>query len=125
MTGAIHDHGFPPHHSHNATAAAHTAGTSRLTTTRTQAHTAPAPVSITSNAQRKEECGKIRQGEKAVAAYGALSTAVAYWFTVLAARGARWAYVRMRVISVVVPAAFIVNGPRLRAAFSKARPTRS
>ncbi|WP_228004250.1 hypothetical protein [Amycolatopsis sp. YIM 10] len=79
------------------------------------------------------------------------SAAVAHWFTVLAARGARWAYVRMRIISVVVPiaiigidsipgalplwfaamqiagavtlvpAAFIVNGPRLRAAFPKSQ----
>ncbi|MCP2168826.1 hypothetical protein LX83_005704 [Goodfellowiella coeruleoviolacea] len=35
------------------------------------------------------------------------SAAAAYWFTVLAARGARWAYVRVRIISVVVPIAII------------------
>lgn len=79
------------------------------------------------------------------------SAAVTYWFTVLAARGARWAYVRVRVISVVVPvaivavdsipgalppwfaaaqiagalalvpAAFLLNGRPLRAAFSRSR----
>ncbi|GAA3597747.1 hypothetical protein GCM10022419_096340 [Nonomuraea rosea] len=79
------------------------------------------------------------------------SAVVTYWLTVRAARGARWAYVRVRVISVVVPiaivaidaipgalpawfvamqlagalalvpAAFVVNGARLRAAFSTAR----
>lgn len=71
---------------------------------------------------------------------------VAYWLTVMAARGARWAYLRMRIISVVMPiaiiaidtvpgvlpmwfvlmqaacalaigaAAFIINGPTLRSA---------
>jgi hypothetical protein len=75
------------------------------------------------------------------------SAAVTYWLTVLAARGARGAYLRVRVISIVMPlaivgvdlipgattawfamlqatcalaiaaAAFIVNGSRLRAAF--------
>ncbi|MGW5688379.1 hypothetical protein [Nonomuraea sp. NPDC003754] len=79
------------------------------------------------------------------------SAAVAYWLTVLAARGARWAYLRMRVITVIMPiaiiaidmipgmlpawfvmtqavcalpvaaAAFVVNGSRLRAAFPKTR----
>ncbi|MEU2787919.1 hypothetical protein [Streptomyces sp. NPDC007100] len=79
------------------------------------------------------------------------SAAVTYWLTVLAARGARWAYVRIRVISVVVPVAivvidtlpgvlpawfvamqiacalaigataFLLNGPGLRAAFPKSR----
>ncbi|WP_181019654.1 hypothetical protein [Nonomuraea typhae] len=79
------------------------------------------------------------------------SAAVTYWFTALAERGARWAYVRVRIMSVVVPiaivaidaipgalprwfvlmqvacavaigaAAFLVNGPRLRAAFPKSR----
>ncbi|WP_186382476.1 hypothetical protein [Amycolatopsis rhizosphaerae] len=33
--------------------------------------------------------------------------AVTYWLTVLASRGARWAYVRVRIISVVVPIAVI------------------
>ncbi|WAL66194.1 hypothetical protein ORV05_36060 [Amycolatopsis cynarae] len=77
------------------------------------------------------------------------SAAVTYWLTVLASRGARWAYVRVRIISVVVPiaiiaidsvpgalppwfvamqiagaltlvpAAFAVNRSDLRAAFSK------
>ncbi|MBM4794082.1 hypothetical protein HXP44_18910 [Streptomyces sioyaensis] len=79
------------------------------------------------------------------------SAAVAYWLTGRAARGARWAYLRMRIISLVVPpaiiaidvlpgtlpawfvllqatcalaigaAAFPLNGARLRAAFGKAR----
>ncbi|WP_066951300.1 hypothetical protein [Microtetraspora fusca] len=79
------------------------------------------------------------------------SAAVTYWLTVLASRGARWAYLRVRVISIVMPiaiigvdmipgicpawfammqaacalaiaaAAFIVNGSGLRAAFPKAR----
>ncbi|OMI33321.1 hypothetical protein [Streptomyces sparsogenes] len=79
------------------------------------------------------------------------SAVVAYWLTVVASRGARWAYIRVRVIAVVVPiaivaidsipgalplwfvvpqiagalalapAAFIVNRPELRAAFPKAR----
>ncbi|WP_030678607.1 hypothetical protein [Streptomyces rimosus] len=79
------------------------------------------------------------------------SAAVTYWLTVLAARGARWAYLRVRVISVVMPVvivaidlipgalpawfiamqavcalaigatAFIVNGSELRAAFPKGR----
>ncbi|WP_377272959.1 hypothetical protein [Peterkaempfera sp. SMS 1(5)a] len=80
-----------------------------------------------------------------------VSAAASYWLTGLAARGARWAYVRVRIISIVMPfviigidtipgllpawfivmqaicaaalaaAAFVVNGPRLRAAFPKAR----
>ncbi|MEU4232491.1 hypothetical protein AB0F17_50035 [Nonomuraea sp. NPDC026600] len=79
------------------------------------------------------------------------SAVVTYWLTVLASRGARWAYVRVRIISVIVPiaiiaidgipgalppwfvamqiagaltlvpAAFIVNRSELRAAFPKAR----
>jgi len=79
------------------------------------------------------------------------SAAVTYWLTVLAARGARWAFLRVRVISVLMPlvivgvdlipglcpawfalvqatcalavgaAAFVVNGPLLRAAFRQAR----
>jgi hypothetical protein len=80
------------------------------------------------------------------------SAAVAYWLTGLAAGGSRSAFLRVRVISVVVPiavvavdcsvpgalplwfvllqvagavalapAAFIVNRPRLRAAFAKTR----
>ena len=79
------------------------------------------------------------------------SAVVTYWLTVLAARGARWAYVRVRVISVVVPvaviavvsipgalppwfvgmqiagalalapAAFVANRSGLRAAFAKQR----
>ncbi|GAA3306128.1 hypothetical protein GCM10020219_002100 [Nonomuraea dietziae] len=57
------------------------------------------------------------------------SAAVTYWLTVVTARGARWAYVRVRIISIVIPfaiiaiaaVAFIVNGSSLRAAFSKAR----
>ncbi|MEU1792474.1 hypothetical protein ABZ553_42665 [Streptomyces sparsogenes] len=79
------------------------------------------------------------------------SAVVAYWLTVIASRGARWAYIRVRVIAVVVPiaivavdsipgalplwfvvlqiagalalapTAFIVNRPELRAAFPKAR----
>jgi hypothetical protein len=77
------------------------------------------------------------------------SAAVTYWLTVLASRGARGAYLRVRVISIVMPlaiigvdlipgvttvwfammqatcalaiaaAAFIVNGSRLRAAFPR------
>ncbi|MEU8682585.1 hypothetical protein [Streptomyces sp. NPDC048611] len=77
------------------------------------------------------------------------SAVVTYWLAVRASRGARWAYVRVRVISVVVPfviigidtvpgvlpawfvmmqaacalalgaSAFLVNGSRLRAAFPK------
>ncbi|TJZ57361.1 hypothetical protein FCH28_08020 [Streptomyces piniterrae] len=77
------------------------------------------------------------------------SAAVTYWLTVLASRGARWAYLRMRLISVIVPiaiiaidmipgalppwfvvmqvacalalgaSAFLVNGAGLRAAFAK------
>ncbi|MGW2813288.1 hypothetical protein [Streptomyces sp. NPDC001415] len=77
------------------------------------------------------------------------SAAVTHWLTVLAAHGKRWAYVRVRVISVVVPiaivavdmipgalpgwfvamqvgcalalgaTAFVVNGAGLRAAFAK------
>ncbi|SFJ11404.1 hypothetical protein [Amycolatopsis sacchari] len=35
------------------------------------------------------------------------SAAVTYWLTVLAGRGARWAYVRVRIIVVVVPIAVI------------------
>ncbi|MEV1171784.1 hypothetical protein [Nonomuraea sp. NPDC049784] len=79
------------------------------------------------------------------------SAAVSYWLTVLASRGARWAYLRVRIISIIMPpaiiaidmipgvlpawfvmiqatcalaigaAAFIINGSRLRAAFPKAR----
>ncbi|MER6144283.1 hypothetical protein ABT174_30290 [Streptomyces sparsogenes] len=79
------------------------------------------------------------------------SAVVTYWLTVVASRGARWAYIRVRVIAVVVPiavvaidsipgalplwfvvlqiagalalapTAFIVNRPELRAAFPKAR----
>jgi hypothetical protein len=79
------------------------------------------------------------------------SAVVTYWLTVLASRGARWAYVRVRIISVIVPiaiiaidsipgalppwfvvmqiagaltlfpAAFIVNRSELRAAFPKSR----
>ncbi|MEU7859579.1 hypothetical protein [Nonomuraea sp. NPDC049141] len=78
------------------------------------------------------------------------SAVVTYWLTVLASRGAQWAYVRVRIISVIVPiaivaidgipgalplwfvamqvagalalvpAAFIVNRSELRAAFPKA-----
>ncbi|MGV9382015.1 hypothetical protein ACWDRB_39820 [Nonomuraea sp. NPDC003707] len=35
------------------------------------------------------------------------SAAVTYWLTVLAARGARWAYLRVRVISIVMPVAIV------------------
>ncbi|MFG2226916.1 hypothetical protein [Streptomyces sp. NPDC048644] len=79
------------------------------------------------------------------------SAAVTYWLTVLAARGARWAYQRVRIISVVMPlaivavdlipgicpawfavaqatcalalaaTAFLVNGSILRAAFATSR----
>ncbi|MDW6061917.1 hypothetical protein SAZ11_32720 [Streptomyces sp. FXJ1.4098] len=79
------------------------------------------------------------------------SAVVTYWLAVVAARGARWAYIRVRIIAVVVPiaiiaidsipgalplwfvvlqiagalalapTAFIVNRPELRAAFPKAR----
>ncbi|MEU0569769.1 hypothetical protein ABZ297_30930 [Nonomuraea sp. NPDC005983] len=79
------------------------------------------------------------------------SAAVTYWLTVLASRGARWAYLRVRIISIIMPpaiiaidlipgilpawfvmmqaacalaiaaAAFIVNGSRLRAAFPRSR----
>ncbi|TNC26131.1 hypothetical protein [Amycolatopsis alkalitolerans] len=35
------------------------------------------------------------------------SAAVAYWLTLLAARGRRWAYVRVRIISIVVPVAIV------------------
>ncbi|MEU8782433.1 hypothetical protein [Streptomyces sp. NPDC048637] len=79
------------------------------------------------------------------------SAAVTYWLTVRAARGARWAYLRMRLISVTVPiaiiaidmipgalppwfvamqvacaltigaTAFLVNGSGLRAAFLRSR----
>ncbi|MGV9777759.1 hypothetical protein [Streptosporangium sp. NPDC003464] len=79
------------------------------------------------------------------------SAAVTYWLTVRASRGARWAYVRVRVISVIVPiaiiavdsipgalppwfvamqiagaltlvpAAFVVNRSQLRAAFPRSR----
>ncbi|MEW2434888.1 hypothetical protein AB0952_12005 [Streptomyces caniferus] len=78
------------------------------------------------------------------------SAAVTYWLTVLAARGVRWAFLRVRIISVVMPvaivgvdmipgvcpawfaleqalcavavaaAAFVVNGAGLRGAFPKA-----
>ncbi|UZJ32767.1 hypothetical protein [Streptomyces endophytica] len=77
------------------------------------------------------------------------SAAVIYWMTVLAARGTRWAYLRVRILSVLMPivivgidmipgicplwfaliqaasavplaaAAFLSNGPQLRAAFPK------
>ena len=77
------------------------------------------------------------------------SAAVTWWLTVVAARGARWAFVRVRIICVVVPVAIVaidiipgtlpawfvtlqvagalalvpaavaVNRSRLRAAFSK------
>ncbi|GAA0449492.1 hypothetical protein [Streptomyces olivaceiscleroticus] len=77
------------------------------------------------------------------------SAAVTYWLTVLAGRGARWAYLRVRIISIVMPpviiaidvlpgtlptwfvllqsacalavaaAAFPLNAARLRAAFPK------
>ncbi|MFG2290349.1 hypothetical protein ACGFOU_30255 [Streptomyces sp. NPDC048595] len=79
------------------------------------------------------------------------SAAVTYWLTVLAARGARWAYLRIRMITSIMPpviiaidtipgalpvwfivaqgacaialaaAAFIANGSALRAAFPKKR----
>ncbi|MGW1864972.1 hypothetical protein ACWCPS_05375 [Streptomyces mauvecolor] len=78
------------------------------------------------------------------------SAAVTYWLTVIAAQGKRWAYVRVRVVSVVVPiaivavdiigglpgwfvamqvvcaltigaTAFVVNGSDVRAAFPKQR----
>ncbi|MEU7433106.1 hypothetical protein AB0B07_20110 [Streptomyces sioyaensis] len=79
------------------------------------------------------------------------SAAVTYWLTARAARGARWAYLRMRIISLVMPvaiiaidvlpgtlptwfillqatcalaigaAAFPLNGAGLRAAFPKGR----
>ncbi|GAA4235300.1 hypothetical protein FHR32_006733 [Streptosporangium album] len=79
------------------------------------------------------------------------SAAVTYWLTVLASRGARGAYLRVRIISIIMPpaiiaidvipgtlpawfvmmqaacalaiaaAAFIINGYRLRAAFPKSR----
>ncbi|MFF8309511.1 hypothetical protein [Streptomyces lydicus] len=75
--------------------------------------------------------------------------AVVYWMTVLASRGTRWAYLRVRILSVVMPlaivtvdmipgvcplwfalaqatcalplaaVAFLSNGPGLRAAFPK------
>ncbi|MFD8542947.1 hypothetical protein [Streptomyces sp. NPDC059649] len=77
------------------------------------------------------------------------SAAVIYWMTVLAARGTRWAYLRVRILTVLMPiaiigvdmipgicppwfalsqaasalplaaAAFLSNGSRLRAAFPK------
>ncbi len=77
------------------------------------------------------------------------SAAVTYWLTVVAARGVRGAYLRVRVITIIMPvvivgvdlipgacppwfammqatcaiavaaAAFVVNGSRLRAAFPK------
>jgi hypothetical protein len=79
------------------------------------------------------------------------SAVVAYWLSVVASRGARWAYIRVRVICVgapvaivaidgipgalplwfvamqiagaitLVPAAFIVSRSQLRAAFPKSR----
>ncbi|MFE0381439.1 hypothetical protein ACFW1M_39090 [Streptomyces inhibens] len=79
------------------------------------------------------------------------SAAVTYWLTVRASRGARWAYLRVRLISVIVPiaivaidmipgalppwfvmmqvacaltigaTAFPLNGSGLRAAFPKSR----
>ncbi|MFI6469669.1 hypothetical protein ACIBL5_05295 [Streptomyces sp. NPDC050516] len=78
------------------------------------------------------------------------SAAVTYWLTGVAAQGKRWAYVRVRVVSVVVPiaivavdvigglpgwfvamqvvcaltigaTAFVVNGSEVRAAFPKER----
>jgi hypothetical protein len=78
------------------------------------------------------------------------SAAVMYWLIAVAARGARWAFARMRILTVVMPlaivaidvipgtlpvwfvllqgvcalallaAAFVVNGAGLRAAFPKA-----
>jgi hypothetical protein len=78
------------------------------------------------------------------------SAAVTYWLTVLASRGAQWAYLRVRIISIIMPiaiiaidmipgalppwfvmmqatcalaiaaTAFVVNGPGPRAAFPKA-----
>ncbi|MFF3453954.1 hypothetical protein ACFYXH_06390 [Streptomyces sp. NPDC002730] len=77
------------------------------------------------------------------------SAALTYWLTVLASRGARWAHLRVRIISITMPiaiiaidmipgalppwfvvtqaicaltigaTAFIINGSRLRAAFPK------
>lgn len=35
------------------------------------------------------------------------SAVVTYWLTVLAARGTRWAYTRVRIISVIVPIAIV------------------
>lgn len=35
------------------------------------------------------------------------SAVVAYWLTVVAAKGTRWAYVRVRIICVVVPIAIV------------------
>ncbi|QWF80715.1 hypothetical protein [Amycolatopsis sp. CA-230715] len=35
------------------------------------------------------------------------SAVVTYWFAVLAARGKRWAYVRVRIISVLAPIALV------------------
>ncbi|MEW9531274.1 hypothetical protein [Microbispora sp. NPDC049125] len=79
------------------------------------------------------------------------SAAVTYWMTALASKGRRWAYLRLRIISIAVPvaliamdmipgilpvwfvvmqagaalviaaAAFVVNGSRLRAAFPESR----
>ncbi|UKY54629.1 hypothetical protein [Streptomyces inhibens] len=79
------------------------------------------------------------------------SAAVTYWLTVRASRGARWAYLRVRAISIIVPiaivaidmipgalppwfvvmqvacaltigaTAFPINGSGLRAAFPKSR----
>ncbi|WP_406051942.1 hypothetical protein [Kribbella sp. NBC_00889] len=78
-----------------------------------------------------------------------VTSVVAYWLLTRAARGARWAYVRIRVISIVmpiaiigvdlipglcpgwfaamqavcalamVPVAVVVNGPALRAGFAR------
>ncbi|WP_165974674.1 hypothetical protein [Nonomuraea deserti] len=52
-----------------------------------------------------------------------------YWPTVVAARGARWAHVRVCIISIVMPfaiaaiavVAFIINESNMRAGFPKAR----
>ncbi|KAA6212947.1 hypothetical protein CP973_26880 [Streptomyces albofaciens JCM 4342] len=79
------------------------------------------------------------------------SAAVTYWLTVLAARGKRWAYLRVRIVSVVMPVvivaidlipgalpvwfiaaqavcalaigatALVTNGSELRAAFAEGR----
>jgi hypothetical protein len=78
-----------------------------------------------------------------------VTSIVAYWLLTRAARGARWAYVRIRIISIVMPlaivgvdlipglcpgwfaamqavcalailpVAFVVNGPTVRAGFAR------